>query len=203
MDEHKTLTVERFLILLLLITLIFGMRLALTVGAMKIPLIFCMGLPIILILFFYNRLIIDPKKFILIVISLVFILISSLWAMFAGNDFSFTSLFYLLAFYLPIIFIYKDNSSFTFLLSSYQFCIMIIAVIGIVQFMLQVVGFQFLDPLEYVPPQFMMENYNTHNPLYYGARIIKSNGIFLLEPSFFILSSSRRRSSLNFSCSNG
>ena len=185
MDGKTRLTVERFLLLILIVTLIFGMRIAITAGAVKIPLIFCVGLPVLLLLFAYNCLIIEAKKFILIVVSLVFILISSLLSIFSGSDFSLNSLLYLLAFYLPIIFIYKNNENFRFLLSIFQVCIMIISLVGILQFMLQLVGGGFIDPFEAVPPKYMMENYNTHIPIMYGASLFKSNGIFMLEPSFY------------------
>jgi hypothetical protein len=63
----------------------------------------------------------------------------------------------------------------------------VVAACGIVQFGAQfVIGKSFAFPIEnFVPRGFLTAGFNYLNPLYYGASILKSNGIFLLEPSFF------------------
>jgi len=62
-----------------------------------------------------------------------------------------------------------------------------IAVCGIAQFFLQpVVGARYAFPIEsFTPAGFLIKGFHYLNPLYYGASIYKSNGIFELEPSFF------------------
>ena len=63
----------------------------------------------------------------------------------------------------------------------------VIAVCGIVQFAAQfVLPYNFVFPIEtMVPPELLIDGYNTQIPLYFGAKIYKSNGFFCLEPSFF------------------
>ncbi|WP_394172448.1 hypothetical protein [Guptibacillus hwajinpoensis] len=184
MDMRSGLTIERVLLLLFVILLVFFQRLGVTVSGMVVPLLFCLGLPIILILFLFNRLVLDTKKFFLFVIALCCLLLSSVYSMFATTSFSLTSLLFLLAFYLPIIFTYKDQRHFHFLLKSFQGVVVAITLIGIFQFLFQFVG-GFIDPFESLPPTVMLQGYNTHIPLVFGSPIFKSHGMFLLEPSFY------------------
>ncbi|MGE6295844.1 hypothetical protein [Guptibacillus hwajinpoensis] len=182
--DDKRFTSERFLLLLLLVLLVFVQRLGITLSGMVIPLLFCIGMPIILVLFLFNRLVVDPKKFFLFVIALVCVLVSSVYSMFFTSTFSLNSLLFLLAFYLPIIFVYRDRKQFFFLLKSFQTIMVMITAIGIFQFLFQFVG-EFIDPFESLPPTLMLQGYNTHIPLVFGSPIFKSHGMFLLEPSFY------------------
>ncbi|HUK57680.1 MAG TPA: hypothetical protein VLV50_00510 [Stellaceae bacterium] len=69
----------------------------------------------------------------------------------------------------------------------YQRIAVIIALCGVAQFVAQfVIGPDLAFPIEnYAAQGAQMENYNNVIPLYTGAHYFKSNGIFLLEPSFF------------------
>ena len=60
----------------------------------------------------------------------------------------------------------------------------IVAILGIMQFSLQLAGLGFIDPIQNIPAQLLLSDYNTQNPLYFGSPYIKANGMFLLEPSF-------------------
>lgn len=62
-----------------------------------------------------------------------------------------------------------------------------IAICGVVQFGLQFVAPKlFVFPIEtLLPKSLLITGYNYIIPLKYGASIFKSNGIFMLEPSFF------------------
>ena len=65
-------------------------------------------------------------------------------------------------------------------------CMVLAAIIGIVQFALQfVIGAEAVFPLETLPESLLAANYNVIIPLTYGSAIVKSNGVFFLEPSFF------------------
>lgn len=61
-----------------------------------------------------------------------------------------------------------------------------IALCGIVQFAAQfVLELRYVFPIEnLLPDQLVIEGYNYQAPLTYGSKIYRSNGIFLLEPSF-------------------
>jgi hypothetical protein len=63
----------------------------------------------------------------------------------------------------------------------------ILAVFGIVQFLAQfAIGPKNAFPVEsFLPAGFLIHGFHYLNPLYYGSSVLKANGIFLLEPSFF------------------
>jgi hypothetical protein len=62
----------------------------------------------------------------------------------------------------------------------------LIAVAGVVQFALQFVDKALAFPIEtFVPDALRTHGYNNITPLYYGARIFKSTGVVMLEPSVF------------------
>ena len=67
-----------------------------------------------------------------------------------------------------------------------NYCLML-AVCGIIQFFAQfAVGTTNAFPIEgYLPSSLLIQGFHYLNPLYYGSSILKANGIFLLEPSFF------------------
>ncbi len=64
-----------------------------------------------------------------------------------------------------------------------------IAIVGIAQYALQfVIGARYAYPLEHFPPPgpiSITKSYNTLVPLRYGATTFKSNGVFMLEPSYY------------------
>ena len=72
-------------------------------------------------------------------------------------------------------------------LAFYQWVAAFMAVCGMVQFGLQfVVSSGYAFPIEYyVPTNYVMADFHSLIPLYYGSTIYKSNGIFMLEPSFY------------------
>lgn len=63
----------------------------------------------------------------------------------------------------------------------------ILSFIGIAQFVLQfLIGKQLAFFIDfYVPEGLLLEKYNNLIPLYYGSDVLKSNGVFFAEPSFF------------------
>ncbi len=69
----------------------------------------------------------------------------------------------------------------------YQRVAVIIALFGAAQFAAQfVIGPDLAFPIEtYSSQSTQMENFNNMIPLYTGSQYFKSNGVFLLEPSFF------------------
>lgn len=73
-------------------------------------------------------------------------------------------------------------------LHSYQGLMVVAAVFGIVQFASQfVIGPELMFPIDtYFPEELLFrETFNVMIPLAYESEIMKSNGVFFLEPSFF------------------
>ncbi|MBX6389008.1 MAG: hypothetical protein IRZ08_08415 [Frankia sp.] len=61
----------------------------------------------------------------------------------------------------------------------------VLACLAIGQFLLQLAGWRYTDVLgDLVPPDFVMQNFNTTYPVQYGSPLYKSNAFICLEPSF-------------------
>jgi len=60
-----------------------------------------------------------------------------------------------------------------------------VSYIGILQLLLQTFGIKYIDIFEYIPESFVQQGFNTTYPAYWGSLILKSNGMFFLEPSIF------------------
>jgi hypothetical protein len=98
--------------------------------------------------------------------------------------FSILSFLLLLVSYLPTIFTFKAGNQ-RIALKGFQTIILVIAIIGIAQFLLQFAGIPFRDWLNFIPTGNIINNYNYAVPISYGNSIYKANGIFPAEPSFF------------------
>jgi hypothetical protein len=62
----------------------------------------------------------------------------------------------------------------------------IITVCGLIQLAGQfVAGGLFIDPIHQLPSSLLLDGYNTTYPIAWGQQLLKPNGMFLLEPSFF------------------
>jgi hypothetical protein len=110
--------------------------------------------------------------------------LSALVSSYYSKSFSIQSLLLLLGLYFPTIFTFKAGKQ-LIALKGFQMIILFIAIIGIVQFLLQFIGFPFRDWLSFIPAENIIYNYNYAIPISYGSSIYKSNGIFPAEPSFF------------------
>ena len=102
---------------------------------------------------------------------------------------SLMSYFYLLSVYLLYVFKLRYREGvFEHAVDAYQNFMLVAAVIGIVQFLGQfVVDRELVFPIDtFLPPEILFtETFNVIIPLTYESEIMKSNGVFFLEPSFF------------------
>jgi hypothetical protein len=98
------------------------------------------------------------------------------------------SLPYLLVVHIPLLFtVTSSEFAYKDLLRLLSFLSCASAVIGVLQYGGQfIVGPDlafFLDT--HLPESLLLQGYNRMNPLYWGTTLLKSNGLFFLEPSFF------------------
>ena len=175
---------NKFFLRMLPVALVFGNRVVLFKGSLDIPFIVF----VILITTIYWRIKgqiqVEAKRLYLylLVISLA-IFVNSVSFQYSA-DFSVFSLIYLLILYFPVIFIFKNVNEANTLFKYYQRSMMIIGLIGILQFITQLIGVPYRDWLLLSFPQFIGE-FNTSIPLFRGSSLFRSNGLFLLEPSFY------------------
>ena len=135
---------------------------------------------------FTGRLHIEPTRF-MMYLGVCAILVAE--QAFAVYSFSGSSLALLLALHVPYIFKLEGLSDEhrAEQLSRFVTLTFIICVMGIVQYFAQfVIGARYAYPIEhFVPHSFITHGYNYLNVLRYGSTTYKSNGLVLLEPSFY------------------
>lgn len=103
-----------------------------------------------------------------------------------GDSFSLASMLLMMAIYFAYAVRVKGMAKYDVFAVFSRFA-MIVAICGIAQFALQfVLPRAVVFPIEsWLPRSMLIQNYNYLNPLSYGSAILKSNGVFALEPSFF------------------
>jgi hypothetical protein len=105
---------------------------------------------------------------------------------FFGASPSLTSLVLLLVLYVP--FCFRLRGQFpdlrVELLEFFNRLMVVLAVVAVVQWAAQIVGWEYRDPLAVLPPSLLLQTYNTFPPIAYGSRIFKTNAVVFLEPSF-------------------
>jgi hypothetical protein len=105
-----------------------------------------------------------------------------------GGEFSSLSIVLLAALHFPYCVQLTDGQQRSdWALRFFQAVAVVISACGVCQFLGQfVIDYRWLFPIEtFLPEGFVMRNYNYFNELYYGSPILKSNGVFMLEASFF------------------
>lgn len=132
-----------------------------------------------------GRLVFEPSRLMLYLVVVTILLAEQA---FAVNSFSPSSLGLLLALHVPYIFRLRglgDDPSAQ--LNAFINLTFVICVAGIVQYFAQfVIGVRYAYPIEHFTPSWMLTHgYNYLNPLKYGSSVLKSNGLVLLEPSFY------------------
>jgi hypothetical protein len=109
-----------------------------------------------------------------------------------GEPFSVSSLLLLTVLHLPyVLFIPQGGESkgpqYDQALRQFQNIAVVIAGLGVVQYVTQFfLGPALAFPIEnFVPTQFLVSRFNMQGYLEYGSEIYRTNGVFMLEPSFF------------------
>ncbi|MET0390271.1 MAG: hypothetical protein ABW321_30145 [Polyangiales bacterium] len=160
-------------------------KIALTIGGKEI----LIGVPAImgatLLGIMTGRLQLEPTRLMLF-LGMVAILLAE--QAFAVYSFSVSSLMLLLALHVPYMFkLHGLGDDPDALLNSFINLTFVICIAGIVQYFAQfVVGVRYAYPIEhFMPHGLITHGYNYLNPLRYGSSTMKSNGLVLLEPSFY------------------
>lgn len=149
-----------------------------------VPVAFGISYGVLIALFLLRAVIIDTTFLIFFMVVTAIASLSIFW--WPANA-SLSSYLYLIAIYALYMLRFRNKgASFALAQDIFLKCMLVAAVCGIVQFLGQfVLGFERVFPLEFLPQSILAVNYNVIIPLTYGASIVKSNGIFFLEPSFF------------------
>jgi hypothetical protein len=105
----------------------------------------------------------------------------------SGDGSSVLSLLLLLAIYAPFCFTLTPSLRTLYrpVLQFFTKLMAIVAVVALVQMLLQFAGWSYEDLLlTNAPGEFLLQGFNTSYPVQYGSEIFKSNAFVFLEPSF-------------------
>jgi hypothetical protein len=151
----------------------------------QVPAAFVAGYAVFLTLLLRGRLVVNSHVTAMFFATMGWMTIS---VIVSGAISSLSSFSYLLAIYILYLFRFKyPTGAFAHAMDVFLKLMMVCAVIGIAQYALQyVVGWEMVFPFDtYVPDTFLLQNYNVIIPVEYEGEIMKANGVFFLEPSFF------------------
>jgi hypothetical protein len=161
-------------------------RIAIPVGASQISVV----LPIVLIglgtLVFTGALVEDRYRAGAYLVAFALCLAAALGSSLAGNEGSLLSLLLLGVLYAPFAYVLRPELRRLYPKVVDFFCrlMLIGAGLSVGMWAAQMAGWKYRDLFEFLPPQYLLEDYNTAYPIRYGSEIFKSNGIIFLEPSF-------------------
>lgn len=185
-ETEKIGITEKVLLFFVIFSLIFLQRIAITIGEVQLTPVFLFSLLLVGILFFNNRIEIHKQRFIIFLLALAGVFTASLYALFHMKDVGIASLLSLVAFYIPFLFISQQKGTYHFIISVFQSSMIVVAIGGMIQFFLQILGINYFDPIQqFVPEAFRLAGYANQLPLFFGSLIMKSNGLVMLEPSFY------------------
>ena len=104
----------------------------------------------------------------------------------SGDGSSLLSVLLLLAMYAPFCLTLAPSLRCLYrpVLQFFTTLMAIVAVVAVVQMLLQLAGWSYSDPLANFPSEVLNKGYNTAYPVEYGSAIVKSNAFIFLEPSF-------------------
>ena len=173
---------NRYALALLAIVLIFGQRFAI----LNISLMFFVMYGNLVLSLLLKKAVVDTRRLILYVVAMSALCLSALVSHHSAFHYSWPSTVYLGLIYFAILFVRYDFENFDFFIRVYQQAMYVAAILGILQFLVQLFGVPYVDLLATVlPPWLLKEGYNTSYGIEWRSAIHKSNGIFFLEPSYF------------------
>jgi hypothetical protein len=165
---------------------IFLQRFAIPLGATaQVPAAFVAGYLTFVWLLLRGRFNINAQVFGLFLASTAFMTLS---VIISATTASLQSFIYLLAIYSLYVFRLKYPAGcYSRALNIFLTLMTGCALLGLAQFALQfVIDSELVFPLDtFTPESFLLDGFNVIIPLTYGSAIMKSNGVFFLEPSFF------------------
>jgi hypothetical protein len=102
------------------------------------------------------------------------------------DEWSLKSLLLLLFLYAPFCYRLRRELRHLYrpLLEFYTRIMVAAACVALAQWLAQVLGWTYKDPLAVLPGPLLLQTYNTFSPVQYGSSLMKTNAIVFLEPSF-------------------
>ena len=181
--QPDRLRVVRNCLVTMIFASVFIQRFAVYAGGTSVSLILFVNLGAIGVLSIRQQTSVHPFRAALVFLFIAYV---SLCVIFDATGW--TSAVFVIATYVPFAFVLRSGDAlFMDCLRAYRSMVLVCAILGIMQFLLQFVIsnsllFTFKDHL---PAALLMKNFNTFQPLTYGSPLHKSNGFFMIEASTF------------------
>ena len=176
---------ENALLILLAIFVIFGQRFVIPIAGNPIPIVIFFVFFAIIVWYFLGSIKIEASRFLLYFFAISGLTLSAAISIRYSQEFSYFSIVYLLILYAPLVFVFKNFNKLDLLLYTFQIGMLIAAVIGIVQFLSQLIGIPYRDVLSSISKQFVDQKFHHSIVITKGSSLYKANGIFFLEPAHF------------------
>lgn len=158
-------------------------RIALPVGTMSLPLMNVILITILALLFALRRASASPIR----VIAFLGLMVCGLVVLFVTNA-SITALALIAVLWAPTVLATPQaraaQSSFV---AGVVTSTSVASALAVIQSLISGLTGLFLDPVSALPEDFRLQGYNSSDPVLYGMRWMKSNGMVFLEPSFLSL----------------
>jgi len=177
--------VAQMLILLPMLAYTLLSKIAIPLGSQQAPSFIPIALATMPLGVLTGRLEVQSGNLIFYMFWMAFLLLEQV---FGGNDFSVPSLGLLFTVHLSYVFRIKPGLlAPDFHLRTFQNIAVFLAICGIAQFVLQfVIGVDWAFLVDRkLPEAIVLQNFHNMNPLGFRSDTFKSNGVFLIEPSFF------------------
>jgi hypothetical protein len=125
-----------------------------------------------------------PQRLTFFLVAFVALIFSALVSHTYSKYFSFASLGLLIGLYFWSIFAFKKNGHLV-ALGYFRTIMLVFSIVGILQFLTQLLGIPYRDWLSFIPREYILRDYNYNIPISFSSSLYKSNGIVFLEPSFY------------------
>lgn len=169
--------------IILIVLMMLSQKLALQIGGFEFSLSLFFYIIFLVINIVRNNITLSKRKILLFLLMIILCFVSTLINF---QNTSITSFLFLILLYFLCCFDYKlNNDIYIKVITVFKSILVITAIIGILQFCLQLLGVAYIDVYDYLPSSFKLSGFNTYYPIDYGSTIYKSNGWIYLEPSFF------------------
>ena len=161
-------------------------RFAVPLGSEQVSFVLVAEAVLLGVLLVRGQLVIERNRTLWYLVAAAACLAAAAIASDSGDGSSLLSMLLLLAMYAPFCLTLAPSLRRLYrpVLQFFTTLMAIVAVVAVVQMLLQLAGWSYSDPLASVPNEVLTKGYNTAYPVEYGSAIVKSNAFIFLEPSF-------------------
>jgi hypothetical protein len=161
-------------------------RFAVPLGSEQVSFVLVAEAVLLGVLLVRGQLVIERNRTLWYLVAAAACLAAAAIASDSGDGSSLLSVLLLLAMYAPFCLTLAPSLRPLYrpVLQFFTTLMVIVAVVAVVQMLLQLAGWAYSDPLARVPNEVLTQGYNTAYPVQYGSAIVKSNAFIFLEPSF-------------------